>query len=49
MDKIRTKRATISITEEELKKAKAISQAIFGHINFSGIVRYWIRKHNKQQ
>jgi hypothetical protein len=44
---MKTKKATISITDDELRQAKAISRVVLGHVNFSGLIRYWINQNSK--
>lgn len=44
---MKTKKATISITEEEIKQAKQISKELLGSENLSGLFRYWINQYVK--
>jgi hypothetical protein len=45
---MKTKKATITITEAEIDQAKKISKELFGHVNMSGLFRFWINKHIKR-
>ena len=47
MEKPKTIKATITITAQEIQQAKLISKGLFGHVNFSGYVRYCISRDKK--
>ena len=46
---MKTKKVTISLTEEQQKQAKEISKELLGKENISGLFAYWINQHLKKR
>jgi hypothetical protein len=46
---MKTKKVTITITEEQQRQAKELSKNILGKENISGLVAYWINKFAKSK
>jgi len=48
MPKEKTKVLNLSLTESEILALEKISKKFFGKENKSGMVRYWITKHEQE-
>jgi len=46
---MKTKKVTITLTEEQQEKAKQISKEMFGRENISGLFAYWVSYHNRNK
>ncbi len=47
--KMKTKKVTISLTEEQQQQAKEISKELLGKENISGLFAFWINQHLKKR
>ena len=45
----KTKKVTISLTEDQQNKAKEISKEVLGKSNISGLFSFWINKYAREQ
>lgn len=46
---MKTKKVTISLTEEQQQQAKEISKELLGKENISGLFAFWINQHLKKR
>jgi hypothetical protein len=45
---MKTKKVTISLTEEQQQQAREISKKLLGNHNISGLFAFWINRHLKK-